>query len=394
MKRLFITTVALITTIATYANSVVQQPLYIINGKVATIEEVKNLGDDLESMTVLTNKKDIKEFAHLGDTSNGVIVITLKNAEEEDLPFIASDVMPQFMGGDLLAFRSWVMQNVRYPEVAIEQNLEDMVVAQFIVNRHGYINCDKINIIESQYPDIFAEEVKRVIGTSPRWTPGFNNGYAVSVVFTLPISFKVASKQQDDNLSVKSVVENEIIVQTWGTDNDATQDKNPVYIIDGVPSTVDQVNALKPEEIRDIVVYKDSEMFSYYKDYGNVEDGVFIIRTNSLDKNIENNPDTLPIFMNTDIMAFNSWFYQNIRFPEQLRDKDISAHYVVKFKVDSAGYVAIMEIECIKGTAHMLFEDEITRVILSSPRWTPGTKSGKAVSCSLSLPIIFGSMDI
>ncbi|MBR5585213.1 MAG: hypothetical protein IKW36_03120, partial [Alistipes sp.] len=76
MKRLLITMVALIGTIATYANSEVQKPLYIINGKVATIDEVKYLGDDLESMTVLTNKKDVKEFEHLGDTSNGVIVIT------------------------------------------------------------------------------------------------------------------------------------------------------------------------------------------------------------------------------------------------------------------------------------------------------------------------------
>ena len=169
---------------------------------------------------------------------------------------------------------------------------------------------------------------------------------------------------------------------------------NPVYIIDGIPSTLEQINALKPEEIKDVVVYRDAKMFSYYKDYGNVEDGVFIIRTNSLDENIENKPDSLPIFMDTDTMAFNSWFYQNIRFPEQLRDKDIAAHYVVKFVVNSTGYVAVLEITCIKGTSHMLFENEINRVMMSSPRWTPGMKNGKAVSCQLSLPIVFGSMDI
>ena len=98
--------------------------------------------------------------------------------------------------------------------------------------------------------------------------------------------------------------------------------------------------------------------------------------------------------MDTDTMAFNSWFYQNIRFPEQLRDKDIAAHYVVKFVVNSTGYVTVLEITCIKGTAHTLFENEINRVMVSSPRWTPGMKNGKAVSCQLSLPVIFGSMDI
>ena len=385
--------VALIATVAAYANGEVQKPLYIINGKVATIDEVKYLGDELESMTVLTNKKDVKEFEHLGDTSNGVIVITLKSTEEEDMPFIYADVMPQFMGGDLLAFRSWVMQNVRYPETAMKEGKEDMVVVQFSVNRHGYIDYDRINILQSEYPDIFAEEVKRVISSSPRWTPGFNNGYAVSVTLTLPIAFKLESKQ-GVTPAVKSDNENQIVIMVLDSDKQSKSGLNPVYIIDGVPSTLEQVNALKPEEIKDVTVFKEPEMLSYYKDYGNVEDGVVIIRTNSLDANIENKPDSLPTFMDTDTMAFNSWFYQNIRFPEQLRDKNIAAHYVVKFKVDSAGYVAIMEIKCIKGTAHKSFEDEITRVMLSSPRWTPGMKNGKAVSCQLSLPVIFGSMDI
>ena len=393
MKRLLLTVVALFATFATYANGDVQQPLYIINGKVATIDEVKYLGDDLESMTVLTNKKDVKEFEHLGDTSNGVIVITLKDAEEEDMPFISADVMPQFMGGDLLAFREWVMQNVRYPEAAMKEGKEDMVVANFIVNRHGYIEYDRINIIQSEYPDIFGEEVKRVISTSPRWTPGFNNGHAVSVSFVLPIVFKLESKQSKMP-ATKGEMENQIVIMAFDADKESVSDKNPVYIIDGVPSTMEQVNALKPEDIKDVTVFKDPEMFSYYKDYGNVEDGVVIIRTNSLDKNIENTPDTLPIFMNTSTEAFQRWLFENLRYPEQLRDKNIAAHYAVKFKVDSAGYVAIMEIEYIKGTAHKSFEDEIMRVLLSSPRWTPGMKNGKAASCRLSLPVIFGSMDI
>ena len=393
MKRFLITMVALLATFTTYANSEPQKPLYIINGKVATIEEVKDLGDRLESMTVLKNKNEIKEFDHLGDTSNGVIVITLKDAEEEDMPFVYADVMPQFMGGDLLAFREWVMQNVRYPEAAMKEGKEDMVVVNFVVNRHGYIDYNRINIIQSEYPDIFGEEVKRVISTSPRWTPGFNNGNAVSVSFMLPITFKLESKQ-GATPAAKSENENEIVIMALDADGKSKPNFNQVYIIDGVPSTLEQVNALKPEEIRDATVYRNSEMLSYYKDYGNVEDGVLIIRTNSLDSNIENHPDTLPIFMDTDTMAFNSWVYEQLRYPKHLADKNLAAHYVVKFVVNSAGYVAVLEITCIKGTAHILFEDEINRVLLSSPRWTPGMKNGKAVSCTLSLPVIFGSMDI
>ena len=162
---------------------------------------------------------------------------------------------------------------------------EDMVVVNFVVNRHGYIEYDRITIIQSEYPDIFGEEVKCVISTSPRWTPGFNNGHAVSVSFMLPITFKLESKQSKTP-ATKGSMENQIVIMAFDADKESVSDKNPVYIIDGVPSTMEQVNALKPEEIKDVTVFKEPEMLSYYKDYGNVEDGVVIIRTNSLDKNI------------------------------------------------------------------------------------------------------------
>ena len=56
MRHLLMTIVVLFIAVATSANSAVQQPLYIINGKVVTIDVVKQLGNDLESMTVLKNK--------------------------------------------------------------------------------------------------------------------------------------------------------------------------------------------------------------------------------------------------------------------------------------------------------------------------------------------------
>ena len=62
MRHLLMTIVVLFIAVATSANSAVQQPLYIINGKVVTIDVVKQLGNDLESMTVIKNKRDIKAF--------------------------------------------------------------------------------------------------------------------------------------------------------------------------------------------------------------------------------------------------------------------------------------------------------------------------------------------
>ena len=394
MKRILIIMVALATTLKVYATPELQQPLYVVDGKAISIEQVQCLASDIESMTIFKSDEDVKRFAHLGDTSNGVVVLTLKSSAEEELPFLFAEVMPQFMGGDLLAFRSWVMQNLRYPEGALQMGLEDAVVVQFIVDRNGYIEQESVDIIQSSYPDIFGTEVKRVIGTSPRWTPGVNNGHTVAVSFCLPITFKVeGSARENGEDSLKVEHPNEIVIQAYGGSGARQGDDAPIYVIDGVPSTAEVVKSLPASAIKQVVLLKDTEMLSYYKDYGNIENGVMIIHTNSLDANVENSPDTLPIFMDSGFESFYKWLMQNLRYPVELRQKNLSSHMVVEFIVNSVGYIEIVDINTIKGTADKQFEDEVRRVMLSAPQWKPGVKDGKPVACRMTIPVVFGTME-
>ena len=385
--------VALATTLKVYATPELQQPLYVVDGKAISIEQVQSLASDIESMTIFKSDEDVNRFAHLGDTSNGVVVLTLKSSSEEELPFLFAEVMPQFMGGDLLAFRSWVMQNLRYPEGALEMGLEDAVVVQFIVDRNGYIEQESVDIIQSSYPDIFGAEVKRVIGTSPRWTPGVNNGHTVAVSFFLPITFKVEGLAREAADALKDEHPNAIVIQAYGGSGAGQGDDAPIYVIDGVPSTAEAVKSLPASAIKQVVLLKDTEMLGYYKDYGNIDNGVMIIHTNSLDANVENSPDTLPVFMDSGFEAFYKWLMQNLRYPVELREKNLSSHMVVEFIVNSVGYIEIVDINTIKGTADKQFEDEVRRVMLSAPQWKPGVKDGKPVACRMTIPVVFGTME-
>lgn len=49
--------------------------------------------------------------------------------------------MPLFQGGDLQSFRKWVMENLKYPREALEDEVEDDIVVTFIVEKDG--RCPK-----------------------------------------------------------------------------------------------------------------------------------------------------------------------------------------------------------------------------------------------------------
>ena len=400
MKRILIFIVAMATAVSVSGTnySDEQRPLVVVEGEVMELEAVNSL--DIGSMTVFKgDSAEAREFDHLGNTANGVIVISLKNNEEQDEIFIATDVMPSFMGGDLLSFRAWVMENIRYPELAMKCGMEDLVVVNFIVNRHGYIERDNIKILQSKYP-ILVEEAKRVVCSSPRWTPGINNGHPVSVSFVLPISFKImgestsTSTESKGSLLVGNGTTDIVVV---GFDGNVHQEViTPMFVIDGIVSTSEEVKSLPADRIKMMTVAKDDdlEIFSYYKDFGDVSNGIVFIHTRADGTTIADDPDTLPRFLDGDFGTFYEWVMQNTHYPAKLKDKNLTAHLLAKYIINSEGYVEVVEIRTIKGTPDPLFDEEVRNVLLKSPRWTPATKDGVAVSYQATVPFIFGSMDI
>ena len=395
LVTLFIASVIISTTSA-WAEACTQQPLYIVDGNVVGIEELKSIdSNDIESMTSIVDKEQLGFFEQYGDTSNGVVVISLKSRADEDIPFLMADVMPSFMGGDLLTFRNWVMENLRYPTEALTLSLDGDVVVRFVVGRDGYIDIDNISFLKFSHA-LFVDEVTRVISLSPRWTPAIQHGRTVPVAFVLPISFNMdddtdtATEREPE--STMKVDSNLIVVNAMIKGSDVPKEEQPLWMIDGLPATIEEVEALSPESILHMAILKDKATLTYYEDYGDTSNGVVLITKKPSDPRVESEPESLPLFRGGHISTFDQWVCDNIRYPKALAEAGIEAHILVRFIVNSSGYVEIVKMDYMKGTPNELFEKEIRDAILKSPRWTPAMKDGKPVAFQSALPVIFGTM--
>ena len=82
----------------------------------------------------------------------------------------------------------WLRDNIKYPVIAAENGIEGRVIVQFVVSKTGSIS--DVRVARSVDPSLDKEAV-RVVSSMPNWTPGKQNGSAVNVRFTLPVTFKL-----------------------------------------------------------------------------------------------------------------------------------------------------------------------------------------------------------
>ena len=99
----------------------------------------------------------------------------------------AVEVMPEFPGGTK-ALLSFIAENLKYPQKAIDGQTEGRVIIRFVVNSNGEISDPTILKGINKNLDQAAIDV---INKLPRWKPGQQDGQPVSVRFTLPIVFKL-----------------------------------------------------------------------------------------------------------------------------------------------------------------------------------------------------------
>lgn len=109
----------------------------------------------------------------------------VEETKEETLTVV--DVMPQYPGGDheLLKF---IAQSIKYPMEAQEAGVQGRVICSFVVDKKG--NIVEPKVIRGIDPSLDTEAL-RVIGMMPRWTPGRQDGKAVRVLYTVPITFRL-----------------------------------------------------------------------------------------------------------------------------------------------------------------------------------------------------------
>ena len=107
------------------------------------------------------------------------------------------ETMPQFRGGER-ALMKYLQENVVYPPEAVKDSIQGKVIIQFVVEKDGTVG--EVKVARSVHELLDAEAV-RVVKTLPRFYPGHRLGNAVSMWYTLPVTFKL----QEDNPAMEPV---------------------------------------------------------------------------------------------------------------------------------------------------------------------------------------------
>ncbi len=107
--------------------------------------------------------------------------------EEETKVFDVVEQMPSFPGGPS-ALMQYLSSNIKYPVVAEENGDQGRVIVTFVVEKDGSIT--DVRVVKGVDPSL-DKEAQRVVKGMPKWIPGKQNGSAVSVKYTVPVTFRL-----------------------------------------------------------------------------------------------------------------------------------------------------------------------------------------------------------
>ena len=156
-------------------------------------KEVKNMDEiqSNEAQVGAVNQEGKIDVGQVNDAVKAVQVVEEVKPEpkapEPEKIFEAVEQQASFPGGQS-ALMKWLSSNLRYPELAQQNNVQGKVIVKFTVEKDGSITNP--TVVRGVDKDLDREAI-RVVKKMPRWTPGKNNGAAVRSYFTLPVTFKL-----------------------------------------------------------------------------------------------------------------------------------------------------------------------------------------------------------
>ena len=160
--------------------------------KVKKEDEIKTQDELKETETAFGQKDNEKgtEDRNVTRTLKEEVVVEKpveKPKEVKEEIFKSVEQMPQFPGGDA-ALMKYLSSHINYPPMAAENNVQGKVILQFVVEKDGRVG--EVKVARSVDKDLDKEAI-RVVKSLPKFTPGRQNGQAVRVWYTLPVTFKL-----------------------------------------------------------------------------------------------------------------------------------------------------------------------------------------------------------
>lgn len=206
--------------------------------------------------------KDLRDAVSLKD-----------NKQYSDSPvFTSVEHVPEFMGG-VRAFSKYLSKNIRYPAAMREHGIQGKVFIRFIVEKDGSLSNVKVVKGLGYGGD---EESVRVLKLSPKWKPGVQNGKAVRVQYSVPITYSLDYSKFVKSAGNKKKTFKEAnarlypsTVTIFKRDSDTSQKNSvihvgdmaslhsaPLYLLDGVE--IKDLSAVNPNHIKSINVLKNA----------------------------------------------------------------------------------------------------------------------------------------
>ena len=258
----------------------------------------------------------------------------LKN--DNDTVYQVVDQMPEFPGG-MEAMMEFVATNIKYPQDAIDENMEGRMMVSFVVEKDGLVS--NVKMLRGVCKSI-DEEAMRVVRGMPRWKPGMKDGKPARVAYQIPIVFKLGQMNNEHKTTVKTIVA--------GDDEHSCKASTATF--------------------------PDENMKDKMKPNAN---GVYQI------------VEEMPRFPGDD-KALKEYLNNNLSVPEKYKDMDVNAEYrvFVRFVVAEDGSVTNVELAKSNPSKQDLNEEAL-RVVKAMPKWNPGKMDGKPVKVYFNLPIIY-----
>jgi len=122
--------------------------------------------------------------------------------------FVVVEIMPVFPGCETESnerakksctekkLLQYVYKNIKYPETALKNSIEGIVLVSFTVNEEGKL--EQIECVKDIGGDCGAEIVRVMESMNEKnmvWTPGTQRGKAVKVKYNMPARFRLPSSK-------------------------------------------------------------------------------------------------------------------------------------------------------------------------------------------------------
>lgn len=247
--------------------------------------EIEHESDAIVS-SVVKSTSDKAALVAQGKTSGEETVNVMGRADDtliaNDLQRVTStdddvyevvEKMPKFPGGGAELMK-YLSSNIKYPVEAHKAGIQGRVVVSFVVNKDGTVKDAKI--VRSVDKSIDAEAL-RVISAMPKWQPGYQDGKAVSVRYTVPVTFRLTGESRkvqsteagNDNTNVKMSSDNNNV-------NISFKDTR-YYVINGVHVDAAEVKKISADKIKEIVVLKGEKAIEKFGEQA--RDGAIVVTT-------------------------------------------------------------------------------------------------------------------